>query len=168
MDQIKTGNLIKALRREKGVTQEQLAEQLGVSRRTVSRWETGSNLPDLDVLIELADYFDVDLRALLDGERKARPADRAWEETVRRVADYGNEEKRKMAHGMQILFAVGLAAGMVTEALLLAGQEESFLVSLCQGAACGVLFIGVMMTSRRAAKIQALKRKFLSRIRRAP
>ena len=44
MDQIKTGQLIRQLRREKGLTQEQLAEQLGVSRRSVSRWETGGSL----------------------------------------------------------------------------------------------------------------------------
>lgn len=69
MDQQKIGRFIKELRKEKGLTQEKTAEQFHVSRRTVSRWETGSNLPDLDVLIEMADYFEVDLRELLDGER---------------------------------------------------------------------------------------------------
>jgi len=70
MDQIKKGDMIKELRKEKQMTQEQLAEQFNVSRRTVSRWETGNNLPDIDILIEISDYFDVDLRELLDGERK--------------------------------------------------------------------------------------------------
>ena len=49
MDQSKVGRFIKELRKEKNLTQEQLAEQFNVSRRTVSRWETGNNLPDLDV-----------------------------------------------------------------------------------------------------------------------
>ena len=53
MDQMKIGEFIRELRKENGLTQEQLAEQLNVSRRTVSRWETGNNLPDLDVLIEM-------------------------------------------------------------------------------------------------------------------
>lgn len=53
MDQQKTGALLRALRREKGVTQEQLAERLCVSNRTVSRWENGNNLPDFAVLIEI-------------------------------------------------------------------------------------------------------------------
>ena len=44
MDQIKIGNFLKALRREKGLTQEQLAERLNVSARTISRWETGVSL----------------------------------------------------------------------------------------------------------------------------
>ena len=50
MDVRKIGAFLKYLRNEKGITQEQLAEKLGVSGRTVSRWETGNNLPDLSIL----------------------------------------------------------------------------------------------------------------------
>ena len=59
MDQKKIGAFLKALRAEKGLTQEQLAEKMLVSSRTVSRWETGSNLPDLSVLVEIADFYGV-------------------------------------------------------------------------------------------------------------
>ena len=62
MNQIKIGEFLKELRKEKGLTQEQLAEQFNVSRRSVSRWETGNNMPDLDTLIEMADYYEIDLR----------------------------------------------------------------------------------------------------------
>ncbi|MBQ2688613.1 MAG: helix-turn-helix transcriptional regulator, partial [Solobacterium sp.] len=48
MDLMKIGKLLQDLRKERGLTQEQLAERTGVARRTVSRWETGSNMPDLD------------------------------------------------------------------------------------------------------------------------
>ena len=58
MDQRKIGEHLKELRKAKGVTQEVLADQLGVSRRTVSRWETGSNMPDLDIIVLLADYYE--------------------------------------------------------------------------------------------------------------
>ena len=51
MDRKRSGEFLKSLRKEKALTQEQLAEQFGVSARTVSRWETGSNMPDLAVLI---------------------------------------------------------------------------------------------------------------------
>ena len=71
MNQQKIGTFLKELRNEKNLTQEQLAEVFGVSRRTVSRWETGSNMPDLTLLVEMADYYDVDLRELLDGEGRA-------------------------------------------------------------------------------------------------
>ena len=70
MDLQKIGNFLKELRKEKNLTQEQLAETLNVSRRTVSRWETGSNMPDLDLLMEIADLYQVDLRELLNGEGK--------------------------------------------------------------------------------------------------
>ena len=69
MDMIAIGKNLRELRREKGMTQEQLAEHFNVARRTVSRWETGSNMPDLDILIEMSDFYDVDLRELLDGEK---------------------------------------------------------------------------------------------------
>ena len=71
MNQKKTGEFLKKLRREKGLTQEQLAERFYVSSRTVSRWETGSNMPDVGTLIDLADFYDVDIREIIEGERKS-------------------------------------------------------------------------------------------------
>ena len=71
MDLVKIGKFLQELRKEQGLTQEQLAEQMGVARRTVSRWETGSNMPDLDILIELSDLYAVDLREIFNGERKS-------------------------------------------------------------------------------------------------
>ena len=50
MDQKKIGQFIKELRKEKGITQEKLAETFNVSVRTISRWETGSNMPDISLL----------------------------------------------------------------------------------------------------------------------
>ena len=67
MNQIKIGSFLKELRKEKGMTQEQLAEQLNISNRSVSRWETGSSLPDLSILIILAEYYDVEVREIIDG-----------------------------------------------------------------------------------------------------
>ena len=66
MDQKKTGYFFKILRSEKQLTQEQLAERFNVSSRTVSRWETGSNMPDISVLLELADFYEVDIREIID------------------------------------------------------------------------------------------------------
>ena len=113
MDQIKIGNFIKVLRREKGLTQEQLAERFGVARRTVSRWETGSNMPDLDILMEMSDFYAVDLRELLDGERKGEKMNKELEETVMKVADYSNDEKLKLMQSMHWLFIAGLIAAIV-------------------------------------------------------
>ena len=62
MNQQKIGAFLKVLRKQKGLTQEQIAEKFNVSNRTVSRWENGYNLPGLDILIEISDYYEVDLR----------------------------------------------------------------------------------------------------------
>lgn len=70
MDQKKTGLFLKELRKEKNLTQEQLAEKFNISSRTVSRWETGTNLPDLSILVEIADFYEIDIREIIDGERK--------------------------------------------------------------------------------------------------
>ena len=71
MDQKKIGSLLKELRKEKGLTQEQFAEIVNVSNRTVSRWENGNNMPDLDILIQISDYYGINLRELLEVERKS-------------------------------------------------------------------------------------------------
>ena len=83
MDQIKIGAFLKALRRGKALTQEQLAEQLGVSGRTVSRWETGSNMPDLGMLVELAEFYGVSIPEIIKGERKSENMDQKIKETRR-------------------------------------------------------------------------------------
>ncbi len=69
MDQIKTGKFISALRKEKGLTQEELGRKLGVSNKTVSRWENGNYMPDIETLRLLGKEFSVSMEELLDGEK---------------------------------------------------------------------------------------------------
>ena len=82
MDQIKIGAFLKALRKEKELTQEQLAEKLNVSGRTASRWETGSNMPDIGMLVEIADFFDVSIPEIINGERKSEMIDKETRDTA--------------------------------------------------------------------------------------
>lgn len=69
MDQEKIGKFISALRKQQGLTQEQLGEKLGVTNKTVSRWETGKYMPDLDKLQDLSAFLGVSVNELLSGER---------------------------------------------------------------------------------------------------
>ena len=69
MDQIKTGKFISELRKENGLTQEELGRRLGVSNKTVSRWENGNYMPDIETLRLLSKEFSVSMEELLDGER---------------------------------------------------------------------------------------------------
>ena len=68
MDNKKVGTLIKNLRKEKKLTQLQLAEKLNVSDKTVSKWERGLGFPDISLVIELSKIFSVDTESLLSGE----------------------------------------------------------------------------------------------------
>lgn len=67
MDSIKTGSLIRNLRRNAGMTQSELANRLGVSDRAVSKWECGKGMPDISVISAIAAVFGVGSQQLLDG-----------------------------------------------------------------------------------------------------
>lgn len=69
MNQEKIGHFITAMRKEKGLTQAQLAEKLGVNNRTVSRWETGRNMPDYSILESLTDELGITVNELIHGEK---------------------------------------------------------------------------------------------------
>lgn len=69
MDTIKIGKFIAELRKENGYTQEQLAEKLGVTGKTVSRWETGTYLPPIEMLHQMSVLYSVSMNDILNGER---------------------------------------------------------------------------------------------------
>ena len=95
IDQVKIGGFLKELRKEKGKTQEQIAEIYGVSSRSVSRWENGNTMPDLGILVGLADYYGVDIREIIDGKRKSGKVDKDSKETLLTIADYADKEKKQ-------------------------------------------------------------------------
>lgn len=146
MDTKKIGEFLKILRKEKGLTQEQLAEILLVSGRTISRWETGTNMPDLSILIQMAEFYAVDVKEILDGERKSENMDKELKETLSKVADYNKLEKEKVTKAGNIAFGLTFAvcAATIVIQLLTAGGlaivAGETVVLLVGGAA----YIGVM------------------------
>ena len=107
MNQQKIGNFLKELRKEKELTQEQLAEKFNVSNRTVSRWENGNNMPDLSILVELADFYNVDVREIIDGERKGENMDKDLKETIHKVTEYTDYKKEEKKKKLNIYFILG-------------------------------------------------------------
>lgn len=69
MDQIKIGKFILNCRKEKSITQEQLAEKLGVTSKSISRWENGNTMPDYTLLKDLCNELDININELLSGEK---------------------------------------------------------------------------------------------------
>jgi len=163
MDQTKIGNFLKMLRKQKGLTQEQLAEHFNVNRRTVSRWETGSNLPDLDILIELSNYYSIDLLELLHGARTSEKNHQELKETVLQIAEYSNEDKLKITKRMHLLYIGGCSAAILYMILLFIDHADNFLGGLCFGITFGMTIVGAIMTSKYAAKIRSYKMRLLTR-----
>lgn len=110
MEQKKIGLFLKRLRKENNLTQEALAEKLNISDRTVSRWETGSNMPDISMLVELAEFYQVSIPEIIDGERKSEKMNQEARDTAVKLAEYSNSkvkiEKQKLISWLLGIFGV--------------------------------------------------------------
>ena len=167
MNQQKTGEFLKHLRKSKGMTQEQLAEQFHVSSRSVSRWETGSNMPELDMLIELADFYDVDLREIIDGERKSETMDNETKETLKKVAKYAVEEKEL---GRKPVYrATGVVAFfMLIVVILFSRETKGLLNGVVSNDVCGIImgitaFVGIATVTFQILLGKGLFDRFIDR-----
>jgi len=129
MEQKKIGLFLRTLRKEKELTQEQLAEVFNVSSRTVSRWETGTNMPDLSVLVELADFYNVDIKEIIDGERKSESMNDETRETLEKVVEYTKEDKKKQHLKMRKILGgilIGFGAFLAITALTIFPSDSSW------------------------------------------
>ncbi len=108
MDQKKIGLFLKKLRKEKNLTQEVLAEKLNVSNRTVSRWETGNNMPDISLLVELSELYHVSIPEIVDGERKSEKMNQETRDTAVKMVEYSKNEikleKKKVISNLLMTF----------------------------------------------------------------
>ncbi len=99
MDQKKVGNFLAQLRKEKGLSQKELARIVGVTDKTVSRWETGSYMPDIDTFAVLSDYYGVLINEMIAGERlnDAQTVIKHSEENIRSIArDIARDFRRRL------------------------------------------------------------------------
>lgn len=121
MDQVRIGKFITVMRKEKGLTQEQLAEKLNVNVKTVSRWETGRNMPDYSILESLTSELGITVNELIHGERIIK------EEIIREydhnLVEVLKEYKRlKRAKNIILCFILILTVITVWVSLLLAAS----------------------------------------------
>lgn len=115
------GEKIVSARKEKGMTQEMLAEQLGVTRQAVARWETGLSVPDAGMLVRIAGALDTTVNDLLGEEEPEQGRDLAAELEAlnRQLAEREERSRRRWraffaAVGILALWgAVMLAAGLI-------------------------------------------------------
>lgn len=97
MNQIKTGKFIAQMRKEKGMTQAQLAEILYISNKTVSKWETGKGMPEVSLMLPLCETLGISVNELLTGERipQKNYIEKA-EENMMKLVNEAQESKKKI------------------------------------------------------------------------
>ena len=152
MDQKKIGSFLRELRNGKSITQEQFAEQLGVSNRTVSRWETGSNMPDISLLVEIAEYYDISIPEIINGERKSEIMNENAKEMALSLSDYAeeiNKKIKKRLFWLTIAAIVGMIAFVIIEAMGLDTPDSLYEVisSVGLGLCFGMLIVIAMYLS---------------------
>lgn len=145
MDQDNIGRFISAKRREKNLTQEQLAQRLGVTNKTISKWETGKCMPDYSVIELLCKELDITLAELLDGEEQEPSSIRIYdEEQVKSLLGKIQDLERhyKYASGA-LMIVIGLLSLAVTT--LFGGTHFQDFVSGCLfGLGISMICVGIV------------------------
>lgn len=153
MNQIAIGNFIEKKRKEQNLTQAQLAEKLGVSNKTVSKWENGKCMPDYGVIQPLCTELGVTVSELMDGEEQAQDSIRAYDDEqildlIKRTQAL--ESQRETLVGI-ILIAMGMALGAMS--FTLGGSDvKDFFSGLMMGLSCGSMLVGIFVAVRSIAK----------------
>lgn len=169
MDQKKIGSFLKELRREKNITQETFAEILQVSGRTVSRWETGSNMPDISLLVKIAEFFDVSILEIINGERKSECMEKEVKEVAEAMSDYSAAEKALLLKRAKIISIIGLLSLLVGLAMESFCYDSGIPIyesvkGICFGFAVGALITMVFYTTGILTKIRKKKIKYMKPI----
>lgn len=111
MNALETGKFISSKRREKGLTQKELAEKLGVTDKAVSKWETGRGMPDVSVLEDLSKELEVSVSEILNGgevEREFLP-----ETADKIIVDTMKDSSKKVSRKRLMAIGVGVAAAIL-------------------------------------------------------
>lgn len=111
MDQVKIGSFIKAVRKEKGLTQHEVAEMLFISDKTVSKWETGNGMPDVTLMLPLCNILGISVNELLSGERlNSDQYYKKAEENILTLMDERKREKKKLILSIIVGLTVMISA----------------------------------------------------------
>ena len=106
------GENLKKLRKEKGLSQQEVALRLHVVRQTVSKWEQGLSVPDADLLVKLADVLETDISHLLCGEADRRESRGQEEALVEQLVELNRQLAEKNRRARRIWKAVGITVAL--------------------------------------------------------
>lgn len=95
MDQEKVGKFINELRKERNMTQEELAEKMGVTSKSISRWENGKTMPDISMLSPLAEFLGISVQELLNGRKMSKEKLLELKGTIENLIAYESSQQMK-------------------------------------------------------------------------
>ena len=150
MNQTTIGSYIAQKRRAKNLTQEQLAEKLGVSNKTISKWENGKCMPDYSIIQKLCDALGVTLPELMDGEDAADSSVRVYDDAqildlLRRTQEL--ERQKGVLYGL-VLVVLGIASGAMSKTT--GGTDVQDLVSgVLMGLSVAEILAGIGIIGKR-------------------
>lgn len=150
MNQTAIGSYIARKRKEQNLTQEQLAEQLGVSNKTVSKWENGKCMPDYSIIEPLCDALHVTLPELMDGEDAADSSVRVYDDAqildlLRRTQEL--ERQKGVLYGL-VLVVLGIASGAMSKTT--GGTEvQDFVSGALMGLSVAEILAGIVVAGKK-------------------
>ena len=151
MDQIAIGRFIAKKRKEQNLTQEQLAERLGISNKTVSKWETGKCMPDYSIIEPLCAALKISVSELMDGEEAGDKSVRAYDDEqildlLRRTQEL---EKQKVMMSGVILIVMGIALQALSHTL--GGSDvQDFFAGVLLGLSVVEMLAGIWVVAKGA------------------
>lgn len=153
MNQIAIGNFIGKKRKELNLTQAQLAEKLGVSNKTVSKWENGKCMPDYGIIQPLCAELGISVSELMDGEEQPQDSIRAYDDSqildlIKRTQAL---ESQRTTLGGVILIVLGIAICALSFSFV-GSDVKDFVSGVMLGISCGAMLAGVYIVGSSLAK----------------
>ena len=146
MNQAAIGSYIAQKRRALNLTQGQLAETLGVSNKTISKWETGKSMPDYGIIQALCDALQVTLAELMDGEDAAEESVRTYDEDQMLELLKRTQELERQRHALSgaVLIALGIASSALS-ATVGGSDVKDFMSGLLLGLSIVEMIAGLVI-----------------------
>lgn len=127
MDQEKIGKFIQTCRKNKNITQREFAEKLGVTDKTVSRWENGHYLPDVSLFNDICSILDIEVTELLNGEKNKREVlGKEVDKTIMKIVDISSDEIKKKKKKIVIISSVVIAILILIFVAILTLQHNKY------------------------------------------